>query len=212
MLAGGVQADLEVIAMKGWNRQMRWNDTKLEWVPPSPNIRSPEAAIVYPATCYLEATNVSEGRGTEQPFLTIGAPFIDGKRLGRELTRERLGGVEFTPTVFTPVSSKWKGEKCEGVSIRLTDPEKFRPLKTGLRILWAFQRLYPDKFKVQKHSFERLFGAGGIYEKMFGTPVPLSESAQGAREAEIQKILGKLAGRTEKYASVSRNYWIYPLQ
>jgi uncharacterized protein YbbC (DUF1343 family) len=195
--------------MKGWNRQMRWNDTKLEWVTPSPNLRTAEAALIYPATCYIEATNVSVGRGTDDPFLTIGAPFIDGNRLARGLAGDRIPGLEFSPTVFTPGSSKWKGVRCEGVKLRVADPAAFRPVEAGVRILWTLQRLYADSLKVQKRSFERLFGTGGVYEALFGSPVPLGEPEQAIREREIEKELRSSRGLTDEFASRSRNYWIY---
>jgi uncharacterized protein YbbC (DUF1343 family) len=94
--------DLTVIWMEGWKRTMLWDDTGCPWVRPSPNIPTPATALVYPATCFIEATNVSEGRGTERPFHFIGAPFIDGGTLSGKLNALRLPGVRFSPTEFTP--------------------------------------------------------------------------------------------------------------
>ncbi len=166
LLGGGIQVDLTVIPMKGWSRNMIWNDCGFLWVPPSPNLRTAEAALVYPATCLIEATNVSEGRGTENPFLTIGAPFIDGKVLADELGKLGLRGLQFSSTTFVPSGSKFKGQQCRGVSISVTDPGLLQPTKVGLSLLVILRNLYPGDFQMRKTSFERLFGVRGLYDRI----------------------------------------------
>jgi uncharacterized protein YbbC (DUF1343 family) len=210
LLAGGVQADLSVIQMKGWDRSMTWNETNIEWVPPSPNLRTAEAALVYPATCLVEATNVSEGRGTESPFLTIGAPFVDGERLAVVLEREQLPGLRFRATTFTPASSKWKGRKCGGVRISLTDPATFRPTRSGLKLLKALQDLYPEKFVVQKRSFERLFGVGGVWEELYARGGAGEESRGSAGGQTIETVIRESDTRIDGYRLASRRYLLYP--
>jgi uncharacterized protein YbbC (DUF1343 family) len=157
-LAGGVRADITVIKMKGWTRSMPWSDTGLRWVPPSPNIRTPEAALAYTATCYLEATNVSEGRGTDSPFQIIGAPFIDGRDTAGLLSLRIPGLVEVRDTVFTPSLSKFSGVKCSGVRIELVMSGSLRPVRLGLRLLSLLTKTYRDSFNVSRIGLLHLLG------------------------------------------------------
>jgi len=157
-LTGGVRADLTVIPMEGWTRAMRWDDTGLRWSPPSPNIRTPQAALVYTATCYLEATNVSEGRGTESPFQIIGAPFVDGRDPDGLLSLSHPGAVLVRDTVFTPASSKFSGEKCSGVRIDFIMSDSLRPVRIGLRILSLLKKTCKDSFMVDRAGLSHLLG------------------------------------------------------
>ena len=134
---------VEVVPMTGWSREMTWTDTGRPWVNPSPNLRSPEAALVYPGTCLLEATNLSEGRGTASPFLLFGAPWLDPRRLAGAL---RPPGLALEPTRFTPESSpaapepKHLDQPCAGLRVRVTDPRAVRPYAFGLELLSALRR------------------------------------------------------------------------
>jgi beta-N-acetylhexosaminidase len=131
-------ARLSVVPMKGWERGMTWADTGLPWVPPSPNLRSPDAALAYPGVALLEATNVSEGRGTASPFLTFGAPWF--RSLDLEVS---VPGFELDPVLFTPSSSpaapnpKYLDQKCHGLSVRVTDPSSAQPYRLGVELLVA---------------------------------------------------------------------------
>src|SRR5690606_8654862 len=102
-LLGNIKPDLTIIKMENWEREKFYNDYDLLWVSPSPNIPDLQSALVYPGTCLLEGTNISEGRGTENPFNTIGAPFIKSEELINELRKSNLSGVELSPVSFTPV-------------------------------------------------------------------------------------------------------------
>src|SRR5262245_35759074 len=115
-----INADLTVIKMEGWRRADYYDGTTLAWVNPSPNMRSLNAAVLYPGIGLLETTNISVGRGTDTPFEVIGAPWIDGRKLSEALNRAGLAGVRFVPVVFTPTSSKFAGEECGGVNIVVT--------------------------------------------------------------------------------------------
>jgi uncharacterized protein YbbC (DUF1343 family) len=157
-LARGVRADLTVVPMEGWRRVMGWDDTGLPWVPPSPNIRRPETVLVYPATCYLEATNISEGRGTDSPFHLLGAPFIDGRKLMRTLERDSLRGVRLREASFTPASSKFAGISCSGVRIDLLPGNSLRPVRLGLSLFSALEKVCGDSISVRRRSFARLMG------------------------------------------------------
>lgn len=176
-LAGGVRADLTVIPMEGWTRSMSWSATGLGWVPPSPNIRTPEAALVYPSTCYLEATNVSEGRGTNFPFQVIGAPFIDGRDPAGLLSIRDPGAVLVRDTVFTPSSSKFSGVKCSGVCISFIMSDTLRPVGVGIRILSLLTKTCRDSFIVSRTGLSRLLGDPGAFDRIAGGEDPDSISA-----------------------------------
>ena len=114
-----IGCDLHVIRMQNWQRRMWFSDTGLPWVNPSPNLRSPEAGILYPGLEILQAGGVSVGRGTTQPFELLGAPWIRGEELAAYLNRRAIPGVRFEPEKFTPDSGLYKGELCEGVRVVL---------------------------------------------------------------------------------------------
>jgi len=169
-----VHARLTMVPMEGWKRSMQWPETGLTWIPPSPNIPTSGTALVYPATCVLEATNVSEGRGTETPFQTIGAPFIHAAEFSTALNGLHIPGVGFRPIEFTPVSSKYVGERCHGVTIEVTDAATFRPGLTGLHIIQQLQKLYSPSFKIKPESFLRLFGSARGYTMLVHCEEPES--------------------------------------
>lgn len=144
--AFGIGADLEVIRMRGWRRGMWFDETGLPWVPPSPNMPSLEAALLYPGTCFIEGTNLSEGRGTTKPFELAGAPWIDPYRLADDLNGRGLPGVRFRPAFFTPTFSKHRDELCAGVQVHVIDREKVQPVRVGLHLLHAVRGLHPGDF------------------------------------------------------------------
>jgi uncharacterized protein YbbC (DUF1343 family) len=154
-----LDADLTVVEMEGWRRKMWFDETDLPWVPPSPAMPKLDTAIVYPGTCLIEGTNVSEGRGTATPFECLGAPWIDGYALSDALNECALNacalhGVRFRPTSFCPSASKYAGEVCHGVYLHVTDRLTFRPLTTGLYILSVLSQLWPESFKWLGTSWE----------------------------------------------------------
>ena len=137
-----VGADLTVVPMRGWSRGLWYDETGLEWVAPSPNLRSLAAATLYPGIALLETTNLSVGRGTEAPFEQIGAPWLDGARLARVLASRGLPGVRFTPVRFVPNATPYSGEACGGVRFTVTERERLRPVALGLEVAAALRDLY----------------------------------------------------------------------
>ena len=137
---------LTVVPLEGWRREMLWPDTGRLFMPPSLGIPRFETALVYPGTCLVEGTNLSEGRGTSSPFEVVGAPWVDARRLTDELRRRELPGVLFTPAWFTPSASKHAGEACQGVRLHVADAHTFRPVRTGLELLDAVRTLWPEQF------------------------------------------------------------------
>ena len=146
--------DLHIIPMKGWKRQMWFDDTALPWVMPSPNMPTLETATVYPGLCLLEGTNVSEGRGTTRPFEIIGAPFVDPDRLAASLTALKLPGVFFRPLSFLPTFQKYAGSLCGGVQLHVTNRGRFKAFLTGAAIIKTIRDLYPAAFRWKQPPYE----------------------------------------------------------
>ncbi len=158
----GVQADLTVVPMEGWRRSMRWQETGIPWVAPSPNIPTPETCYAYPITCYCEATNISEGRGTDAPFETIGAPFVNGDTLA-SIMNDISPNVRWTATRFAPRSSKFNSDSCSGVRLQVNPLQPYEPTKTAVLLLQTLERLYPDDCKVSSRGLGRLSGTGVFF-------------------------------------------------
>ena len=163
--AFAIGAELHVVPVEGWNRNVAESGHALHWVPPSPNMPTPDTALVYPGTALFEGTNVSEGRGTTRPFETIGAPFIQAEALAARMNALALPGVRFRPTWFTPTFSKHAGLLCGGVQIHVTDREAFLPVRTGLALLKTLHDDYPQDFRFEPGNppfFDKLAGNGWI--------------------------------------------------
>lgn len=146
--------DFHVIPVKGWERDMWFDQTGLPWVLPSPNMPTLETAVVYPGMCLFEATNLSEGRGTTRPFEIFGAPFMDPDILVKRLTAFKLPGTVFRPMYFQPTFQKHAGNLCGGAQIHVTNREKFRPFLTGAAIIKAVHELYPGHFEWKQPPYE----------------------------------------------------------
>jgi uncharacterized protein YbbC (DUF1343 family) len=166
------KANLTVIPMEGWRRDMWYDETGLPWVPPSPNIPTLDSAVVYPGQVFLEGTNVSEGRGTTKPFEFFGAPWIDAYELTRVLNGLRLPGVSFREQWFTPTFSKFAGLNCGGCQLHVTDRAAYRPLATALHIIKTVRDASPAEFAFHAEYFDKIMGTSSVrlaIEK--GTPV-----------------------------------------
>ena len=150
----GIGCDLEVVAMQGWEREMLFSQTGLPWVAPSPNLPTPISALVYPGQVIWEGTNVSEGRGTTQPFELFGAPFIDPYRLLEKIDPTLLAGSVLRPVEFEPTANKWAGQSCKGFQIHVTDPGRYSPYALSLGLYQAIYHLYPDKFAYKQPPYE----------------------------------------------------------
>lgn len=145
-----IDAELHVVAMKNWHREDSFETTGLSWYAPSPNLRSLDAALLYPGIEILQAAGVSVGRGTDTPFELFGAPWIDAVQLAAELNKQFVPGVRFVPTHFTPTSALYKGELCQGISLVITDRASLNSTLMGLEIATALHKLYPDHFELEK--------------------------------------------------------------
>lgn len=148
------KADLHVVWMRGWWRSSLWSQTGLPWIMPSPNMPTIDSAIVYPGMVLLEATNISEGRGTTHPFELFGAPFIVADTLIRKLERLKLLGVIFREHNFIPSFQKWGGTYCGGVHLHVTDYQRFEPVLTTAAILAQIRLLWPKDFCFKEPPYE----------------------------------------------------------
>lgn len=139
--------DLKIEALEGWKRAMHFDETGLPWVAPSPNLFDLDAVAAYPGMCLLEGTNISEGRGTDSPFLIAGAPWLDVSALMENLSRNKLEGIAFEPVEFMPTRSKYAGTLCSGVRLVITDRKAFKPVFTAVAIIAAALDQKPDSFE-----------------------------------------------------------------
>jgi uncharacterized protein YbbC (DUF1343 family) len=158
----GVGADLSVVAMQGWDRAMWFDRTGLEWVNPSPNLRSLNAATLYPGMVLFEGTNLSEGRGTERPFEWIGAPWIDAAAWADELNGRGLPGVRFVAAERTPDASKHAGQVCQGVAIEIVDRDSVRPMALAVSMLVSVRALFGGALQFAPATFDGLAGTDSV--------------------------------------------------
>jgi len=165
--------ELEIIKMEGWQPNAWFDQTDLPWVAPSPNIPDLKTAIIYPGMCLFEGTNVSEGRGTPNPFKWIGAPWIDGKKLSQTLNNFKLPGVVFVPKSFIPVeipgkseNPKFKNQKCHGIEVWVTNRDQYKSIDVGVLTLFSIYNMYPNDIKIRESGLNRLWGSSELYKKL----------------------------------------------
>lgn len=192
-------AELEIISMSGWQRRMTFAETGLPWVAPSPGMPSLQTALVYPGTCFFEGVNLSDGRGTAQPFELAGAPWLDAHALAASLNALDLPGVRYRAAWFTPASGKFKGQLCAGVQTHVTDHAAFRSVFSGLSMLQACMRQQPERATFLPDSWE---GRYPHFDLLAGSPalraalqahVPVTEITQGWRAFESDFSAQRLA-------------------
>ncbi|AXA36541.1 MAG: DUF1343 domain-containing protein [Candidatus Hydrogenedentota bacterium] len=188
------KADLTVIRMRGYRRNMTYDQTGRFWIPPSPNMPTLETAMVYPGMCVFEGTNLSEGRGTTKPFETVGAPFIRPEEVVAALKRKDLPGVRFRPTFFTPLFSKWQGQLCGGVQVYITDRESFRPVHTGLVVLKTLIELYSPKVEVTPFA-SKLMGVPDFHTRI--------------RTESVEAIEATWADNLKRYEALRAKHLLY---
>ena len=150
----GVHCELDVVPMRGWRRELYFDETGLPWVYPSPNMPTVDTALVYPGLCLVEATELSEGRGTCRPFEVAGAPGIDPEALAADLAQRDLIGCRFRPLYFRPKFQKHAGGTCGGVQIHVTDRRRFDSYGVGVAFLQAVKRVAPEAFAWRAKPYE----------------------------------------------------------
>lgn len=202
--AGGRLGEkLTVIEMQGWRREMRFEDTGLHWVLPSPNMPTEDTASIYPGTCMFEGTNLSEGRGTTRPFQLVGAPFID-YQWSEALAAKGLAGVLFREAYFQPTFSKHEKKVVGGVDVTVTDPHALDPILAGVHMLVEAKRLYPE-FAWRKDSWDK--ERPYWIDKLTGSE-RLRTMIDGGASAE--EVVGAWQAELRKFRAQRNKYLIYP--
>ncbi len=163
-LLGKAGAKLEVIPLKGWKRELWYDETGLPWTPPSPNMPDLDAAALYPGVGCFEATNVAVGRGTPVPFRWIGAPWFNSRKVLKRLKKAKLAGVSFEREEFTPTKSVYAGKRSPGIRIKITDRKKIRPLEVFAHLVTAVRDAHPGDFAVRWPEIRRMVGTDRFKE------------------------------------------------
>ncbi len=192
----GLKVKLRVVKLQGWRRPMWWDETGLKFVPPSPNIRNIAAASLYPGIGCFEATNVSVGRGTGEPFEVFGAPWIENKLLLEKLNFVSTPGFEFKTVSFKPKDDLYKNEKCYGIKIEIKDRAAARPMDLFVQIFKILWDLYPEEFVVRWDEMARMMGS-----THFQTVIERGESAE--------TILVQLHDEAKKFEESRKPYLLY---
>lgn len=192
---------IKVIKCKNWQREIPQQFFS-KWNSPSPNINSLETAIIYPGTCLLEGTNISEGRGTRFPFLQFGAPFINSEDVISKLNLLKVEGAELLPVAFIPedieemaTNPKFEGQTCYGIKVRVTDPQKFEAVKFGVKLIYVLNKLYGNKIKFNS-SFDKLAGTDELKELI-------------VKKLDPEKIFASWQRDLTKFEKKRKNYLLY---
>jgi uncharacterized protein YbbC (DUF1343 family) len=196
--AGYISADVHVVPMKGYTRSMWWEDTKLAWVNPSPNLRDMDATLVYTGTVYFEGTNVSEGRGTDQPFRLAGAPWLtDAGAIAAELNAKNIPGVRFD-SVSRAIEAGYKfgGQTIPMVHVTVTDRNAVNAAAVGLHMLRAIYARHTTDFQWRAQSIDRLAGSSRLRAAV---------EANGGVEA----LLKTMDEESHRFQDATRPYWLY---
>ncbi|HWB02075.1 MAG TPA: exo-beta-N-acetylmuramidase NamZ domain-containing protein [Verrucomicrobiales bacterium] len=177
---------LTVVPVTGWDRRKDFAAAGMKWVNPSPNMRSVDAAMLYPGVALMEFCNVSVGRGTDAPFLLFGAPWIDGEKLAAALDTEKLPGLKISAAEFTPNASKFKGELCKGVRFSVQDRASIQTVRTGIALATATQKLHTDKLELDPMQ-KLLLHPAALTSIREGQPVEKTMALWTGELAEFKK-------------------------
>ena len=189
-----IGADLHVITMQGWNRGEEYEQTGLKWIPPSPNLRTVNEALLYPGIEILQAGGVSVGRGTDTPFEILGGPWIQADAIAATLTRRAIPGVAFAPAQFAPTSDLYRGQVCGGVRIAIVDRDSFRSMRMSLEIADVLRRMYADHFDLDKIN------------ELLGSQMTIDRLSRGNAPAEI---VASWSGDLDKFRAMREKYLLY---
>ncbi len=206
-LGGLDELDLGVVEMENWQRDMLWPDTGLEWIAPSPGLPTFESALVYPGTVLIEATSISYGNGTLQPFTTVGALWLDGAVLAEELNELQLPGVTFEPIVYVPTvipnmapSPRFEGQELSGVRIEIMDPANYSPLSTGLELLGAIEA------EASRQGLGSVIDRGQVFDLLTGFRQLRTDLAS---DRVLAELLSELEPALDQFRKLRQPYLLY---
>ena len=189
------RVDLQVILIPGYTREQYFEDTGHPWVFPSPNMPTIDTAMVYTGMCIFEGSNISEGRGTTKPFEMVGAPFIDGVALARDLNALGLPGVRFRPAYFQPSFDDFSGQFCGGIQVHVMDRETFDPIRTGLTALKVVYEKYPTEVTISNYA-SRLMGVSNLHDRI--------------KTESVESIIASWQVNLEAFKALRAGYLLYP--
>lgn len=200
-----IGCELEVIPMAGWERKMYFNHTGLPWIPPSPNLPSVSSVMVYPGQVIWEGTNISEGRGTTLPFEMFGAPYLNLDEIASSFGGTRFPGGVLRPVIFEPIFHKYAGQSCRGFHLHITDPYRFSPYRTSLKMLKAVRdhpgdgfawKSPPYEYEWDKNPFDLITGDDQIRIRL-------------ERGDSVESIEADWRPSLDAYIHASRKYYLY---
>jgi len=171
---------------------MWFDQTGVEWINPSPNLQNPNSSLLYPSICLLEATNISVGRGTDQPFEMFGAPWIDAHKLAEALNEANLPGVRFVPRRFRPKAAIYKDQECQGLDIQIVDRKVFDPVLMGMELVAATLKFHPGKVTLTP----RLLGSDDVLRRF--------QAGESGR-----RILDESKSQLDEFRQIRAKYLIY---
>ncbi len=183
----GIGADLKVIPMRGWRRDMMWADTGLPWTATSPNIPYAKTTLVYLATGLIDEAGINNGVGSDKPFERAGALGLDGSAYAAALNARRIPGVRFTPTAWTPDAGFWKGRELSGVEIDVDDPHAFPSVRTAVELLCAARDLGPYVHVHNARTLDRDWGTDMVRKRLLAGETP--DAIVAAAQAHVPKFL-----------------------
>lgn len=197
------ELELHIVELSGWNPDKPFVKTKMKWIDPSPNIRNVNEALVYPGMCLFEASNFSDGRGTEHPFEWVGADYVDSDKLIAELQKRDIPGIRINPVEYIPVdmpgyamNPKYEGKTVKGLELTVTDPVRFRSVEFGIHLIEILHKFYPEQFVLYKPRMGRTFGNNDLYEKILA-----GESAA--------TIISDYQNELEQFIKIREKYLLY---
>jgi uncharacterized protein YbbC (DUF1343 family) len=190
--------EISVVPMQGYRRSMWWDETGLEWVKPSPNIRDPETALLYPGTSFFEATNVSEGRGTDAPLKQVGARWLsDAEAIARAMNARHMPGIRFTPSSHRVArGEKFGGEKIPMIRLNVTDRDSIRPVEVAAQLLHEIYRRHPHEFKWEEKGIERLSGSDAL--------------RKAVEHGGIDELLARWRRESAHFRTEATRHYLYP--
>jgi len=194
-----LSCELHVAQMSGWRRDMLYTDTGLPFVNPSVNLPSMDALLLYCGVCLLAGTNLTEGRGTTNPFTQVGAPYIEPDRFAARMNALGIPGVLFSPSSFIPMFSKYANELCGGVRIHVTEPRRLRSAEVGVKLIKTARELYPDRF-----TFVRPSPGGRFHADLDVGDASLRDESLTANE-----LLARWDREAESFRPVHDRYLLY---
>jgi len=203
-----LELELHIAEMSGWQRDMHWPDTELPFIPPSPAIPDYLSALLYPAICLFEGTNISVGRGTDRPFQQIGAPWLGGEKLAKAVDPYLHPGIWLTPVYFEPEEGPYRGESCDGIRIDVDHPGDVRPVTLGLGLLTAIRRLWRKRFEWAPYPTSVNPDGSGHFDRLVGRREVREMLDENLEEVNEDQILGWT--RTPGWVDRAESYLLYP--